>query len=69
MPLEIKAVKATTSIEDDDEFVNWNPLDTNGVPYFDPVIAWGKIQIDEATGQPKEADLDKVVRELNALHK
>lgn len=69
MPREIKPVEETKSTENDDGFVPWNPLDENGVPYFDPFIDWGKVQIDEATGQVKEADLDRIVRELEALPK
>lgn len=61
MPLETKPAQETTRIENDDESVHWNPLDENGVPYFDPVIDWGK--------ETKEPDLDQIVRELEALHK
>ena len=58
-----------TNMENDGEFDDWNPLDENGVPYFDPVIDWRRVKIDEATGQVKEVDLDRIVRELEALQK
>lgn len=67
MPPEIKQMEESTSPKNEDDFVPWNPLDENGEPYFDPVIDWNKVQFDEATGQVKEPDLDRIVRELEAL--
>lgn len=66
MPPEIKPVEEKERPKSD-EYVPWNPLDENGVPYFDPVINWDRVQFDEATGQVKEPDLDRTVRELEAL--
>lgn len=66
---ENNSVQEPIVIEDDVPDDRWNPLDENGVPYFDQVIDWAKVQIDEATGLVKEADLDRIVRELEALPK
>jgi hypothetical protein len=67
IPPEAEPSSPATILGDDDTAVDWNPLDKDGVPYFEPSIDWSKVKIDEATGEIKEADLDKVVRELNAL--
>lgn len=63
MPPEISPIQETKGPKNEDDFVLYNPLDENGVPYFDAVIDWSKVQ----TG--KEPDLDRIVRELEALPK
>lgn len=67
MPPETETSEETASPNTEDDFVPWNPLDENGEPYFDPFIDWNKVQFDAATGQVKEPDLDRIVRELEAL--
>ena len=67
MPPETQPVTAAKSVPDYDDSITWNPLDENGEPYFATSIDWSKVKVDEKTGQFKEADLETVVQELNAL--
>lgn len=64
VPPETKPVSAATSVENDNDWVEWNPTDKNGVPFFEPSVDFSKVQIDEATGEIKEADLERIVREF-----
>lgn len=68
VPPETKPVDAATSVENDDYDIDgWNPKNKNGVRFFDP-FDWSKVQLDEATGEVKEADLDKVVEDWEAFY-
>jgi hypothetical protein len=54
-------------VQSDEDRAFWDPVDQDGVPYFDPIEVWGKKDIYDATGKIREADLDTIVRELTAL--
>ncbi len=67
IPPEAEPRSPATILGDDETAADWNPLDKNGVPFFETSIDWSKVQMDDETGDIKEADLDQIVRELEEL--
>lgn len=64
----IKAPKDTTeNKESDEDKAFWDPLNKDGTHYFDPIIDWGEVEVYDATGKIPEANLKKIVREVDEL--